>query len=110
MDIAAEIERFKWLIGYSTSTGDDVGPQVLQQRAKLAALGVTEGDINNIIHDRATRSAYKPRPAPTETALNVPFAEKDQAKKLGARWNSNQKIWVAPAGADLNKFRKWLPA
>jgi hypothetical protein len=40
--------------------------------------------------------------------LNVPFAEKDEAKRLGARWDSAKKKWYAPSGADLARFSRWL--
>lgn len=39
--------------------------------------------------------------------LTVPFAEKDQAKSLGARWNAEKKKWYVPAGADPTPFKKW---
>lgn len=41
--------------------------------------------------------------------LNVPFLEKDEAKRLGARWNNATKRWCIPAGVDHNKFSRWLP-
>ena len=44
------------------------------------------------------------------TFLTVPFAEKDQAKSLGARWNAEKKKWYVPAGADLAPFKKWTNA
>ncbi|RLA22264.1 MAG: hypothetical protein DRQ62_08210 [Gammaproteobacteria bacterium] len=40
--------------------------------------------------------------------LNVPYAEKDQAKALGARWDAAKKKWYAPANLDLPLFAKWL--
>lgn len=42
--------------------------------------------------------------------LDVPFAEKDQAKALGARWNPAEKKWYVPdeLTADLTQFQKWL--
>lgn len=42
--------------------------------------------------------------------LNVPFAEKDQAKLLGARFDWNRKLWYVPAGLDPAPFARWLPA
>lgn len=39
--------------------------------------------------------------------LAVPYAEKDQAKAAGARWDKAAKTWYAPAGADLDKLAKW---
>ena len=41
--------------------------------------------------------------------LTVPFAEKDQAKALGARWNAAQKKWYVPDGANSALFEKWHP-
>jgi hypothetical protein len=49
-----------------------------------------------------------PRIATTETPLNVPFADKDRAKALGAHWHADQKRWVVPAGRDLAPFSTWL--
>ena len=49
-----------------------------------------------------------PRIASTETPLNVPFADKDRAKALGAQWHADQKLWVVPAGRDLTPFATWL--
>jgi hypothetical protein len=41
--------------------------------------------------------------------LNVPYAEKDEARRLGARWNAELKTWYAPAGSILTTFERWLP-
>ena len=49
-----------------------------------------------------------PRIATNETPLNVPFADKDRAKALGAHWHADQKRWVVPAGRDLTLFSIWL--
>lgn len=42
------------------------------------------------------------------TKLNTPYAEKDQAKALGAKWDNTNKSWYVPQGLDLNKFERWL--
>lgn len=39
--------------------------------------------------------------------LKVPFAEKDEAKKLGAKWDSAQKVWYVESKADRSTFSKW---
>jgi len=39
--------------------------------------------------------------------LNVPYAEKDEARALGARWNPVRKRWYVPDGADAAPFAKW---
>jgi hypothetical protein len=42
--------------------------------------------------------------------LKVPFAEKDEAKALGAKWDAAKKIWYALNPADASLFARWLPA
>ncbi|MGI4845490.1 MAG: DUF5710 domain-containing protein [Janthinobacterium lividum] len=39
--------------------------------------------------------------------LNVPYAEKDEAKALGARWNPTKRRWYVPDGVDKAAFAKW---
>lgn len=39
--------------------------------------------------------------------LAVPFAEKDAAKKLGARWNAERRSWYVPPGVDVSLFSRW---
>jgi len=39
----------------------------------------------------------------------VPYSEKNQAKKLGARWDKSEKLWFAATGTDLTTLAKWLP-
>lgn len=39
--------------------------------------------------------------------LNVPYAEKDAAKTLGAKWDAAKKKWYAPAGTEISSFSKW---
>jgi hypothetical protein len=41
--------------------------------------------------------------------LKVPFAEKDQAKKLGARWDAARKLWYVEVGLDVAPFSRWQP-
>lgn len=40
--------------------------------------------------------------------LEVPYAEKDQAKALGAKWNPHIKKWFITSKEDQSKFTKWL--
>lgn len=42
--------------------------------------------------------------------LAVPFAEKDEAKRLGARWDGERKLWYVPDGVDAGAFGRWLPS
>lgn len=55
---------------------------------------------------REPQAAYKtPR-----IDLVVPFAEKDQAKQRGARWDPVKRVWYVPAGGDPSRFERWLKA
>jgi hypothetical protein len=40
--------------------------------------------------------------------LNCPFAEKDQAKALGARWDGDRRVWYIVDVEDLTPFMRWL--
>ena len=39
-----------------------------------------------------------------------PFEEKDQAKELGARWDSNKRKWYALDDETYDKLKKWHPS
>jgi hypothetical protein len=54
----------------------------------------------------ASRALYPPGPP---VLLDCPFQEKEEAKELGARWNSTIKKWYVPMGMDVSKFARWLP-
>ena len=41
--------------------------------------------------------------------LFVPFEEKNEAKKLGAKWFADIKKWGVPFGYKITPFKKWLP-
>jgi hypothetical protein len=41
--------------------------------------------------------------------LRTPFAEKDQVKALGARWDAARKVWYIVDPADLAPFMRWIP-
>jgi len=42
------------------------------------------------------------------TMLKVPYAEKDEAKQLGARWDPKRKKWYVPQGVDPAPFARWV--
>src|SRR3954454_3699998 len=48
---------------------------------------------------------------PTDTRIDfrVPYAEKDQAKVHGARWDRDNQTWYAPPGTNLKYLGRWLP-
>ena len=42
--------------------------------------------------------------------LTVPFADKDEAKRLGARWDPQERVWFVPDGIASARFSQWMPA
>ena len=40
--------------------------------------------------------------------LTVPYAEKDAAKALGARWNPTRRRWYVADGVATEPFAKWI--
>jgi hypothetical protein len=69
---------------------------------------------------RTWNSVVQPVPAssgvrPGEVAdgrlyLNVPFAEKDEAKRLvAARWDNKRKLWHVAAETSRERVARWLP-
>lgn len=48
-------------------------------------------------------------PATSDTKLECPFKEKDEAKALGAQWNNELRHWYVPLGVELDHFQRWLP-
>lgn len=42
-------------------------------------------------------------------SLVTPFAEKDEVKALGARWDGAKKVWYITDVPDLTPFMRWIP-
>jgi hypothetical protein len=64
------------------------------------------------LHSSASEKARQPfastaSKAPKGTILNVPYAEKEDAKRLGAKWDATRKKWYVPPGLDTEPFSRW---
>jgi len=44
---------------------------------------------------------------PGRRYLDVPYAEKNDAKKKGAKWDAQARRWYAPAEVGINRFLRW---
>jgi hypothetical protein len=42
--------------------------------------------------------------------LDVPYTDKDEAKRLGAKWDIARKRWYVVDVENLEAFLKWIPA
>ncbi|PZS22894.1 MAG: TrwC relaxase, partial [Pseudonocardiales bacterium] len=78
-------------------------------------IGANTDTLAKLMHEITARD---PRMFPSgRTWLDVPFAEKEQAKGRGARWDPEIKAWYAPRGATqiapgsaLSQWRDWVTA
>ena len=43
------------------------------------------------------------------TNLKVPYAEKDEAHRLGAKWDDVRKVWYVENHPKIWLFNRWLP-
>lgn len=63
-----------------------------------------------------TLTPTEPQKARTEnlfeekTYLTVPYADKEIAKRNGAKWDKDAKSWFAPEGADRDALSQYIPA
>lgn len=42
------------------------------------------------------------------TYIQVPYADKEEAKKFGAKWDFNKKLWYVENLEDITVFEKWF--
>lgn len=57
----------------------------------------------------APKSARTPGSKGAALLLDVPFAQKDKAKSIGAKWDADKKKWYVPLGLDIKLFEAWWP-
>ncbi|HBT97758.1 MAG TPA: hypothetical protein DEB25_09085 [Desulfobulbaceae bacterium] len=70
-----------------------------QAKAALSVLRSREEKATAVAITAKTAAKAKGK-----TWLNVPYAARDVAKEVGARWDRAEKRWYAPSDADLGKF------
>lgn len=61
----------------------------------------------------ASRLEYHARPLVESQRLryiNVPFTQRNEAQKRGARWSARKKSWYVPRGVGAESFRRWWPS
>lgn len=59
--------------------------------------------------DRQTGAEKTQQRATEKTLLQVPYEEKEAAKRCGCRWDGSIKSWYAPEGVDLLAVAQWMP-
>jgi hypothetical protein len=77
-------------------------------RADDRAARERAGELFLTFHREVWRGEYLNDWDEDYVVLKVPFAEKDQAKAAGARWEPAQKVWRVKRQADLSAFARWI--
>lgn len=109
---------------YFTLIDSETGQQIVETLADGSTRSVPASERTAIVvpawsAGRAPGAApdAPARKAPRATAgkdaaliLEVPYADKDKAKKAGARWDATRKKWYVPQGTDIQLFKTWWPA
>ena len=95
-----------------TEFGDTEGPLV-RTDVPIAMKGMWERNIKtpfpeNILSGEKFESVQDKRVENEKIYIHVPYAQKDEAKKLGAKWDRNQKSWFIGPDLDQQLFQKWL--
>ena len=82
----------------------------LEMKKELAQEQTVQRPERNVERDEGIAAmGVSANPAKEKTFLAVPYKEKEQAKKLGAKWDKDNKLWYAPEGTDLSQLSTWLP-
>ena len=95
------VSRFETLVDGTTRP-------VSRPAVEIAAVPASQWSAS----EAASRQAAGKKPAVAASNgdhlfLNVPFAEKDAAKSVGARWDAARKKWYVPKGLDMAPFARW---
>lgn len=92
----------------------------LQKRkcaSALRGLAILDGEFNSDLsvlrsnNEKARQIKQAQRQKSTiqeRVYIDCPFRDKDEAKALGARWDSEERLWYVPHGIDLAPFMKWI--
>ncbi|MDX7643852.1 zincin-like metallopeptidase domain-containing protein [Aeromonas caviae] len=74
---------------------DEAAEQSAVERAQRVGLDADRVPTRAVLHEQPEK------PMQSRTYLAVPYAEKNQAKAQGAKWDKEAKSWYAPEGVDV---------
>ncbi|EAQ2882491.1 DUF1738 domain-containing protein [Salmonella enterica] len=74
---------------------DEAAEKSAVTRAQRVGLDADRQATRPVLHEKPEK------PMQERTYLAVPFAEKNEAKALGAKWDKDAKSWFAPEGVDV---------
>lgn len=81
-----------------------------KRKEKILSLELSQEQVQMAeVHQEPVAPSREANIADKDTFLSVPYKDKNEARKLGAKWDNGKRLWFAPAGCDLNAFRQWIP-
>lgn len=90
-----------YLVQHDLRPTDANDPDVAARRA---------ADIEQAFFRDVWRAQYLDDRDEDYVALAVPFAEKDAAKALGAKWDGAARVWRVKRQDNMSAFARWMPA
>jgi hypothetical protein len=101
-----EWDQYSWeRYGHAWANGDELLPAVKNGRGKWIWDVELEAELLKK-YDRLQKSKAL---AKAGTPISVPIEQKDDAKKLGAKWDGFSKTWYIPAHiTDHSAFQQWM--
>ncbi|MGL4447800.1 MAG: zincin-like metallopeptidase domain-containing protein [Aeromonas sp.] len=95
----------------------DLQPQLTPAPLRHDSVAVSQASVTpraqSALDEALAQFSNTPTPIHSTTErsariyLQVPFAQKEAAKELGAHWDRQQQAWYVPAGIDSAPFALW---
>ena len=90
----------------SPRTTSSVDVDALLDEMEADACG--RGGVSNFRREEAASPPANPTSV-DRLYLDCPYADKDEAKALGARYDPDRREWYAPDAANTSAFARWIP-
>ena len=94
--------QIEWVKGHNNNKWNEIAD-------RLANNSLIMLDTDNIMKSIPSDTITKVETTIDMMYLKCPFSEKDEVKKMGAKWNANAKKWtVENTSSNKITFSKWL--
>jgi putative DNA primase/helicase len=112
LGIGYDSERHAGYVDHWVQILTDTPKEILYAAADAERISdyiLTIEQKKEIRHTQEVGVMRKDIPHAERTYLAVPYAERHEAKALGARWDAVKKAWYVGPEADREKIAKWEP-
>ena len=99
--------EIKWIKAHNNHKWNEYADALANNAVSMfsASMSIGANRAPTIVITNASTSVVEP----TKIHLKCPFGEKDQVKKLGARWDAGSKTWwVVDSAESRATFAKWI--